>query len=70
MLTLSATTKVGVNQLTSEKEPVNLRESFEEESSYELIQVLSCKKKKKRVLKSIHMELQEPGCWHGKKAAV
>lgn len=48
MLTLSATTKVEVNQLTSEKEPVNLRESFEEESSYELIQVLSCKKKKKK----------------------
>lgn len=34
------------SQLTSEKEPVNLRESFESESSYELIQVLPRKKNK------------------------
>lgn len=52
-------------------ELVNLRESFEEESSYRAIQVLSCKKIKE--LKGIQMGLagrQEPGCCHGKKAEV
>lgn len=51
---------------------VNLRETFEEESSYRPIQVLSCKKKNKRAER--HSEgiagRQEPGCCHGKKAEV
>ena len=52
-------------------EPVNLRESFEEDSSYRAIQVISCKKKVKQ-LKGIQRELQgwKPGCCHGKQAEV